>query len=211
MRQFWVRHPDGYLLRPAQRILSVNPTTWLLIQIALDEGDIDLALQRLQGMAKKDGYGYTYSDRYGYYGFSDVAFEVARAAEVTRPHAAIELYQRFAERLIAMRDRKRYELAVTYLVKVRVLCEKLGEGEAWTSYVTALREQNRNLLFRLSYLPSFARILWGKPGGLTQVDFFIGWWFIVEAGAAASGVEPLAGAFRASPPHWPFLEKNLLV
>lgn len=24
MRQFWVRHPDGYLIRPAQRILAVN-------------------------------------------------------------------------------------------------------------------------------------------------------------------------------------------
>jgi uncharacterized glyoxalase superfamily protein PhnB len=24
MRQFWVRHPDGYLIRPAQRLLSVN-------------------------------------------------------------------------------------------------------------------------------------------------------------------------------------------
>jgi len=28
MKQFWVRHPDGYLIRPAQRILSVNPTTY---------------------------------------------------------------------------------------------------------------------------------------------------------------------------------------
>src|SRR5712692_3598446 len=28
MRQFWVRHPDGYLIRPAQRILSVNPATY---------------------------------------------------------------------------------------------------------------------------------------------------------------------------------------
>src|SRR6266487_6270494 len=28
MRQFWVRHPDGYLLRPAQKILSVNPATY---------------------------------------------------------------------------------------------------------------------------------------------------------------------------------------
>jgi hypothetical protein len=27
MRQFWVRHPDGYLIRPAQKILSVNPAT----------------------------------------------------------------------------------------------------------------------------------------------------------------------------------------
>src|SRR3989442_5197936 len=28
MRQFWVRHPDGYLIRPAQQILSVNPATY---------------------------------------------------------------------------------------------------------------------------------------------------------------------------------------
>ena len=173
MRQFWVRHPDGYLIRPAQqsslkryqelRVLSGRLNRWeelrrellafleqtkntsLLIQIALDEGDIDQALQRLQWTAKKDGYGYTYSDRYGYYGYSDVAFEVARAAEEIRLHAAIELYRQFAERLIAMRDRKRYELACTYLVKVRALYEKLGEGEAWRSYVTALREQTRNL------------------------------------------------------------------
>ncbi len=125
--------------------LEQTKNTSLLIQIALDEGDIDQALQRLQGTAKKDGYGYTYTDRYGYYGYSDVAFEVARVAEEIRPHAAIELYRQFAERLIAMRDRKRYELACTYLVKVRALYEKLGEGEAWTSYVTALREQTRNL------------------------------------------------------------------
>lgn len=28
--------------------------------------------------------GYTYSDRYGFYGYSNVAFEVARAAEEIR-------------------------------------------------------------------------------------------------------------------------------
>jgi len=133
------------LRRELLTFLEQARNTSLLIQIALDEGDIDQALQRLQGTAKKDGYGYTYSDRYSYYGYSDVAFEVARAAEEPRPHAAIELYRQFAERLIAMRDRKRYELACTYLVKVRALYEKLGEDEAWTSYVAALREQNRNL------------------------------------------------------------------
>jgi len=133
------------LRRELLAFLEQARNTSLLIQIALDEGDIDQALQRLQGTAKKDGYGHTYSDRSGYYGYSDVAFEVARAAEESRPHTAIELYRQFAERLIAMRDRKRYELACTYLVKVRALYEKLGEGEAWTSYVTALREQNRNL------------------------------------------------------------------
>ena len=28
MRQFWVRHPDGYLIRPAQKILSVDPDAY---------------------------------------------------------------------------------------------------------------------------------------------------------------------------------------
>ena len=133
------------LRRELLAFLEQAKNTSLLIQIALDEGGIDQALRRLQGTAKKDRYGYTYSDHYSYYGYNDVAFEVARAAEETRPHAAIELYRQFAERLIAMRDRKRYELACTYLVKVRALHEKLGEGEAWTSYATALREQTRNL------------------------------------------------------------------
>ncbi len=133
------------LRRDLLDFLEQARNTSLLIRIALDEGDIDQALRRLQGIAKKDGYGYTYTDLFGYYGFSDVAFEVARAAEETRPHAAIEIYRQFAERLIAMRDRKRYELASNYLVKVRTLYEKLGEGEEWTRYITALREQNRNL------------------------------------------------------------------
>src|SRR5207245_9126003 len=30
MRQFWVRHPDGYLIRPAQKILSVITAVYLL-------------------------------------------------------------------------------------------------------------------------------------------------------------------------------------
>src|SRR6266567_404639 len=119
--------------------------TTLLIQIALDEDDIDHALQLLKGTVKKDRYGYTYIESYGYYGYSNIALEVARASEETRPREAIELYQQYAERLIAMRERKNYQAACTYLVKVRTLYEKLGEGEAWTSYIAALREQNRNL------------------------------------------------------------------
>jgi len=112
--------------------------TTLLIEIALDEGDIDRALYLLKGMAKKDSYGYTYNDGYGYYGFGDIALQVAKAAEETRPREAIELYRQRAERLIAQQ-------ACTFLAKMRVLYEKLGEEDAWTSYVTALREQNRNL------------------------------------------------------------------
>jgi catechol 2,3-dioxygenase-like lactoylglutathione lyase family enzyme len=117
----------------------------LLIQIALDEGDIDHALRLLKGMAKKDSSGYTYNDGYGYYGFGDIALQVARAAEESRPHEAIELYRQRAERLIAQRGRQNYQQACTFLAKMRTLYEKLGEHGTWTSYVTVLREQNRNL------------------------------------------------------------------
>jgi len=119
--------------------------TTLLIEIALDEGDIDRALSLLKGMAKKDSYGYTYNDGYGYYGFGDIALRVAGATEETRPREAVELYLQRAERLIAQRGRQNYQQACAFLAKMRALYEKLGDSESWTSYVTALREQNRNL------------------------------------------------------------------
>ena len=125
--------------------LEQAQNTPLLIQIALDEGDIDHALELLRKTAQKDSYGYTYNYGYGYYGYGNIALEVARAAEETRPREAIELYRPHAERLISQRGRQNYQEACTYLAKMRVLYEKLGEGEAWTSYITALREQNRNL------------------------------------------------------------------
>src|SRR6266576_3916173 len=125
--------------------LEQTSNTTLLIQVALDEGEIDKALQLLKGIVKKDIYGYTYTDGYGYYWYSNIALEVARAAEETRPREAIELYRQFAERLIAQRGRQKYQEACKYLAKMRALYEKLGEEEAWTSYITALREQNRNL------------------------------------------------------------------
>jgi uncharacterized Zn finger protein len=54
-------------------------------------------------------------------------------------------YLWWVEWMIAQRGRQNYQEACKYLAKMRVLDEKLGEGEAWTSYITALPEQNRNL------------------------------------------------------------------
>ena len=133
-------------LRPeVLAFLEQAQNTALLIQIALDEGDIERALELLRKTAKKDSYGYTYTYGYSYYGYGNIALEVARVAEETRPREAIELYRQHAERLIAQRGRQNYQEACKYLAKMRVLYEKLDEGEAWTSYITALREQNRNL------------------------------------------------------------------
>jgi catechol 2,3-dioxygenase-like lactoylglutathione lyase family enzyme len=132
-------------LRPnVLAFLEQSKKTRLLIEIALDEEDINTALQRLKEVAKKDRYGTTYEGDYGYYG-SSIDLQVAQAAEKTRPHEAILLYQQCAERLIAQRDRKRYQEACTFLVKMRSVYEKLGERETWTRYIATLREQNRNL------------------------------------------------------------------
>jgi len=124
--------------------------TKLLIEIALDEGDIDKALKLLKEIAKKDSYGYTYPSTSGYgYSYSSydtgIDLDVAKAAEETRPREAIQLYQQRAERLIAMRERKNYQAACTHLAKVRTLYQKLGEHETWTNYIATLREQNRIL------------------------------------------------------------------
>src|SRR5213082_2513189 len=50
----------------------------------------------------------------------------------------------------------------------------------------------------------------GSPGELTQVGFFGGGWFFVEAGAAGSGAGPLAGALRASAPRWAHVAARVL-
>jgi len=110
--------------------------TPLLIHIALDEDEIDKALALLKSDSKPD-YRYAY-----YY---NIELTVAKAAEETRPRAAIEIYQKQAEKLIALRQRKHYHEACKYLAKVRALYEKLGENQEWTSYITELRERHHTL------------------------------------------------------------------
>jgi uncharacterized Zn finger protein len=116
----------------------------LLIEIYLDEGEIDAALEMLEAMktsGNRSG-GFYYSGAYYAEGLSIV---VARAAEAQRPRAALRLFQQEAERLIAQRGRENYQLACRHLAKVRDLYDRLGESEAWTRYVSTLREQNRSL------------------------------------------------------------------
>jgi uncharacterized Zn finger protein len=117
--------------------LDKAQNTSLLIQIALDEGEIDKALTLLKSHKKPDYiYGYSYYS---------LEITVAKAAEETRPRAAIEIYQKEVERLIAQRGRDSYQTACGFLKTVRALYEKLDESEVWTRYITALRERNSNL------------------------------------------------------------------
>lgn len=105
---------------------------YVLVQVYLNEGDIDRALEAVKGERN-------YSFGYG------MKLEVAKAAEKTRPRAALEIYRKEAESLIAQRNRGSYESACKYLKKVRTLYERVNEREAWDAYVTRLRTQHQAL------------------------------------------------------------------
>ena len=111
------------------------------IEIALDEGHIDLALELLE--ARKQ----TTDPRNGPYGSGnfDVGIEVAKAAEENYPRRAIEIYQRYVDTLIEWRGRDNYRTASQYLLSIRRLYQQMGKGNEWTTYIADLRERNAKL------------------------------------------------------------------
>jgi tetratricopeptide (TPR) repeat protein len=111
------------------------------IEIALDEGHIDLALELLKaGKQTKD-------PRNGPYGSTNlnVGTEVAKAAEENYPREAIEIYQRYVDMRIEWRGRENYHTACQYLISVRRLYQKIGKSNEWTTYIADLRERNARL------------------------------------------------------------------
>jgi catechol 2,3-dioxygenase-like lactoylglutathione lyase family enzyme/oligoribonuclease (3'-5' exoribonuclease) len=116
--------------------------TTLLIEIAINEEEIDKALELLKKLKKTGLYGYSYTS--GYTGPS-IELAVARAAKKTHPHEAIQIYQQRAERLIAEKSRKSYQGACTQLVEVKSLYKERGEYETWDNYISSLRQQYKHL------------------------------------------------------------------
>jgi uncharacterized Zn finger protein len=70
---------------------------------------------------------------------------VAKAAEKTRPHAALEIYDKQVERLISGRNRGSYAEAARLLVTMREIYTDLREREAWEGYLQDLRDRYRTL------------------------------------------------------------------
>ncbi|HUX88427.1 MAG TPA: SWIM zinc finger family protein [Chloroflexota bacterium] len=108
-----------------------------LVQVFLDEGETDRALE-LVGCQKMIPQGANDSD-FG------LALEVARAAEVTRPRQASEIYQRYAEHLIAQRGRNNYVTACDVLRRTRQLLTNSGDAATWDEYLATLRQRHRAL------------------------------------------------------------------
>lgn len=112
----------------------------LLIEIALDEGDVVRALELLPQVASGRRY----------------RGEVARAAETGHPREAIRLYQELAEEAIALKQRKSYSHAAGLLRHVEGLYGRLGDSAGWTKYYGALKN-------RYAHLPALQDEL-GKVG-----------------------------------------------
>ena len=113
----------------------------LQIEIALDEKQIEQALQLLQAEwqaveQKNRLYG---SVR------PDVVINVAKAAEKSHPQDAIKIYQQSIAALIEQRGREYYHTAAQYLKTVRTLYTNIGKSDEWTNYIETIREQNRKL------------------------------------------------------------------
>ena len=106
----------------------------LRVQIFLDEGEIDLALEALA--ASKGQWRY-----HSYH--TDLA--VAKAAEATRPEAAIQIYRDAANSVIQQRNRGSYAEAAEYLTRVRDLLGKSGQTDRWAALIAQVRDENRRL------------------------------------------------------------------
>lgn len=112
-----------------------------LTEIFLEEGRIDEALEALETLEHSDrrpGY------RRVYWG-PNLRLQVAAAAEEERPQAAIDIYAKEVNRLIANRGRSNYANAAQYLVRTRELYRRLDEEDVWREWILHLRQENSRL------------------------------------------------------------------
>ena len=105
----------------------------LLTDVYLEEGEIDLALE----LAQQGSRGFLYG--------ADRLLRVAEAAAETRPQAAVDIYRRELEGLIAARGRDNYRWACGHLLKVRELYRQMSQEAVWTGYIAELRARHRRL------------------------------------------------------------------
>jgi tetratricopeptide (TPR) repeat protein len=100
----------------------------LLIEISLAEGEVTQALEYLPRQR-----------------WPTHELQVARAAEITYPQAAIDIYFQRSERLISRRGRSNYREAAKMLKLVRELHDQLGNIAVWNQIISDLRQSHVRL------------------------------------------------------------------
>lgn len=121
-----------------QDLMAMLAKDWphLKVQVHLDEGDLDDAIDELRrldlGPAQR---------LYG----NDLRLQVANAAVEDRPEVAIEIYLQLADELIDARGRDNYRDAATLLGRARNLFDRLDRFEEWEEHIARLRSEHRRL------------------------------------------------------------------
>ena len=103
----------------------------LLCDIALHEGDSDLALQLWKKLATRHQ--------------NERRAELARATEKTHPAFAIEQWTSLAENHIAARNRGAYQEAAKILRRVRDVYKNQNNLDEWHDFLAALRTEHKTL------------------------------------------------------------------
>ena len=112
---------------------SAGREHYLLTEVHLEEGEIELALESVKQAS------FLFAQR------SDQLIRVAQAASATHPQDALEIYRQRVESLIEDRGRDNYQRACTLLLKVRGLYHQLSLESGWADFIAQLRERNRRL------------------------------------------------------------------
>jgi uncharacterized Zn finger protein len=110
--------------------LEQSKQTIVLIDIAVEEGDGDRALQLLRSDPRSQ---FTRAEA------------VAKAIESTRPQDSIALYNQLANHFIEQRQRGAYQSAAGYLKRVKALHEATRTEEDWRSTIQQIRTKYARL------------------------------------------------------------------
>jgi uncharacterized Zn finger protein len=106
----------------------------VLIEIALEEGDVERALELLPQTKPQWGWmSVNYRGR------------VAEAAEKDYPPVAISLYKEMAEEAIERKQRSAYQEAVEYLKRIKKLYPRTSTPQGWDAYLRGLRTKYERL------------------------------------------------------------------
>ncbi|MFO0660809.1 MAG: SWIM zinc finger family protein [Polyangiaceae bacterium] len=111
----------------------------LLIDVLIDDGELDAAIERVRHQPRQHGFGH------GLFTPDHLSIRVAEAASESRPDVAIELYERHVEGLIEQRGRHSYAEAARVLVKAKQVAARAHNEERVTAIVSRLRSENAHL------------------------------------------------------------------
>lgn len=152
------------LLRDATGHAAFRPHAGVLIDIALDEGAIEQALDDYDALkidaGMKPPIFHVDADRY--------AVRIAEAATAAHPDRALKIYRDQLDRSLPIADARAYQQSARLLARMRPIYQALGRPAEWADLVASAREKYRNRPRFLAQLNETLGRAAGKGGARTS-------------------------------------------